>query len=276
MRLSVEAVMAGPSALYNRVLETTTTTGTGTLSLAGAVNGSCQSFNVVGDGNTCRFTVTDNLTFYEQCIGTFTLAGRTLSRTTVLESSNADALVNIPSGNTVYVFLADDANLRQKALFTGTASVTVTATGDTTLMPAGQGSVTIPEDFFTAGKTVRFKARGYLSTGVAPGNVTLNFKLGGVTVASTGAVAAVGSLTNLAWDAEVEVTCRTTGAGGTVFVQGDFEYEITAVGADIAGLVNTGATSLDTTSGQAVDFSVNWAGTGNSITLTNASLEGIN
>jgi hypothetical protein len=267
--------MSGPNALYNRVLETTSTTGGGTLTLSGAVNGSCQSFNVVGDGNSCHYTITDNLTYYEEGIGTFTLSGRTLSRDTILDSSNAGAAVTIPAG-TNYVFLTDDANLRQRALFIGTASVTVSATGDTTLMPAGKGSTSIPAKFLQVGKTIRFKARGYLSTGVAPGNVTINFKLGGSTVDTTAAFALVGSLTNLAWHVEVEITCRTTGASGALMIQGDFEYEITAVGADIAGMVNTSTTTIDTTAAQAVDFSVNFAGTGNSITLTNASLESLN
>lgn len=267
--------MSGPSALYNRVLETTTTTGTGTINLAGALNASCQSFNVVGDGNTCHYTLTDNLTFYEEGLGTFTLSGRTLSRDTILDSSNSGSVVTLPSA-TIYVFLTDDANYRQRTLFTGTSSVTVSATGDTTLMPTGKGSITLPANFLIVGKTLRFKARGYLSTGAVPGNATLTFKIGGSGVINTGAFALVGSLTNLAWDAEIEVTCRTTGSGGTLMIQGDFEYEITAVGADIAGMVNTTTTSVNTTTTQVLDFSINFGTAGNSMTLSNCSIESIN
>jgi hypothetical protein len=101
--------MSGPSALYNRVLETTSTTGTGTLTLSGALNGSCQSFNAVGDGNLCFYEVTDNNTYYECGIGTFTLSGRTLARTTILDSSNGGSVVTIPSG-TNYVMLTVPAS----------------------------------------------------------------------------------------------------------------------------------------------------------------------
>jgi hypothetical protein len=43
--------VAGP-LLYDRVKETTTTTETGTLTLAGTTTG-FRSFSVVGSGNTC-------------------------------------------------------------------------------------------------------------------------------------------------------------------------------------------------------------------------------
>lgn len=268
--------MSGPSALYDRVVETTATQGTGTLSLAGALNNSCQSFNLVGDGNSCRYVLTDNLTFWELGIGTFTLSGRTLSRATVLGSSNSGSAVSISTSNTVYVMLCENAAVRQKTLFTGTASVTVSTSGDQTLMPAGQGSTTIPANYLQVGKTIRLKVSGYLTTGVTPGNATLTFKLGGSGVINTGAFALIGSLTNLFWEAEVNLTSRTTGVSGTVMINGKFIYEITAVGADIAGMVNTGTTTIDTTSGQAVDFSINFASGGNTMTLSNCSIEMVN
>jgi hypothetical protein len=76
----------------DRVKETTTTTGTGTLTLAGAAAG-FQSFSVIGDGNTTYYTITDGLN-WEVGIGTYTASGTTLARTTVLESSNSNSLVN--------------------------------------------------------------------------------------------------------------------------------------------------------------------------------------
>jgi len=70
----------------DRVKETTTSTGTGTITLAGAIQG-YQSFSVVGDGNTTYYTITDG-TNWEVGIGTYTASGTTLSRDTILESSN--------------------------------------------------------------------------------------------------------------------------------------------------------------------------------------------
>ena len=80
----------------DRVQETSTTTGTGTLTLAGAVAG-FQSFSVIGDANTTYYAIVMDSNF-EIGIGTYTLSGTTLSRTTVLESSNAGSLVNFSAG----------------------------------------------------------------------------------------------------------------------------------------------------------------------------------
>jgi hypothetical protein len=80
----------------DRVQETTTTSGTGTITLAGAVTG-FQSFSVIGDANTTYYTIAAGSQF-EVGIGTYTLSGTTLSRDIVLESSNAGALVNFSAG----------------------------------------------------------------------------------------------------------------------------------------------------------------------------------
>lgn len=93
----------------DRVLESTTTTGTGTLTLAGAVTG-YQTFAVVGNGGVCPyviFAVNTNGTpngDWEVGIGTYTSSGTTLSRDKVLASSNANALVSFAAG-TKYVGL---------------------------------------------------------------------------------------------------------------------------------------------------------------------------
>jgi len=71
--------------LADRVQETTATTGTGTLTLGGAIAG-YQSFAVVGDGNTCYYTIV-NATDWEVGVGTYSSTGPTLSRDTVLSNS---------------------------------------------------------------------------------------------------------------------------------------------------------------------------------------------
>ncbi|NBS70571.1 hypothetical protein EBT31_16900, partial [bacterium] len=83
--------------LKDRVKETSTTAGTGTLTLAGAVTG-FQSFSVIGNGNTTYYAIYDpNTAAWEVGIGTYTSSGTTLSRDTVLESSNSGSLVNFSS-----------------------------------------------------------------------------------------------------------------------------------------------------------------------------------
>jgi len=88
--------------IADRVKETTTTTGTGTYTLAGAVVG-FESFATVGDGNTTYYSCTDG-TDFEVGIGTYTSSGTTLARTTILQSSNSDSAVNWTAGTrTIFV-----------------------------------------------------------------------------------------------------------------------------------------------------------------------------
>lgn len=84
--------------LKDRVKETTTTTGTGTVTLAGAVAG-FDAFSVVGDGNTTYYAIVAQTPGeWEVGIGTYTSSGTTLSRDTVLASSNSGAAVNFSAG----------------------------------------------------------------------------------------------------------------------------------------------------------------------------------
>jgi len=83
--------------LKDRVKETSTTAGTGTLTLAGAVTG-FQSFAAVGNANTTYYAIVDNATgAWEVGVGTYTSSGTTLSRDTVLSSSTGGTLVTFTS-----------------------------------------------------------------------------------------------------------------------------------------------------------------------------------
>lgn len=103
LQLYLEILMAGP-LLFDRVKETTTTTGTGTITLAGAETG-FRSFSVVGNGNTCAYVIAhQSANEWEVGIGTYTSTGTTLSRTKILASSNGGSLVSFSAG-TKDVFL---------------------------------------------------------------------------------------------------------------------------------------------------------------------------
>ena len=97
--------------LADRVKETTTTTGTGTYTLAGAVTG-FESFGTVGNGNTTYYCCTDGSDF-EVGVGTYTSSGTTLARTTILQSSNSDNAVDWSAG-TRDIFCTQPA---EKAVF---------------------------------------------------------------------------------------------------------------------------------------------------------------
>jgi hypothetical protein len=87
-----------PLVLKDRVKETSTTTGTGTLTLGGAATG-FQSFSVVGNGNTTYYAIVDSASgAWEVGIGTYTASGTLLSRDTVLESSTGGAKVSFAAG----------------------------------------------------------------------------------------------------------------------------------------------------------------------------------
>jgi hypothetical protein len=87
-----------PLAVYDRVKETTTTTGAGTLTLAGAATGFI-SFSAVGNGNQTYYTIaTNGGSEWEVGIGTYTSAGTTLSRDVILASSNAGSVVTLSAG----------------------------------------------------------------------------------------------------------------------------------------------------------------------------------
>ena len=87
-----------PFVLADRVRETTTTTGTVSVTLAGAVTG-FQTFAAIGNANTTYYTIAGQGTSeWEVGIGTYTASGTTLSRDTVLASSASGAKVNFSSG----------------------------------------------------------------------------------------------------------------------------------------------------------------------------------
>ena len=104
--------------LKDRVKETTTVTSTGTATLLGAVAG-YQSFSVIGNGNTCYYTIAAQTTNeWEVGIGTYTSPNQ-LSRDTVLDSSNSGSLVNFSAG-TKDVFVTQPA---EKAVYADATNI---------------------------------------------------------------------------------------------------------------------------------------------------------
>jgi hypothetical protein len=84
--------------LRDRVKETATSPGTGSVTLLGASTG-FQSFAVIGNANTCYYTISDQGgPNWEVGIGTYSTTGPTLARTTVLASSNAGSLTDFNAG----------------------------------------------------------------------------------------------------------------------------------------------------------------------------------
>lgn len=167
--------------LADRVQETTTTTGTGSVTLLGAVTG-FQSFAVIGNGNTTFYTIADQGgNNWEVGIGTYSTTGPTLARTTVLSSSNGGSLVTFTAGiKTVFVTYPSeqsvnlDASNNVSALGTissGTWNATAITTtyGGTGLTSYTAGDL----PYYTSGTALSklaIGANGYIltSNGTAP------------------------------------------------------------------------------------------------------------
>ena len=124
--------------IHDRVKETTTTTGTGTYTLAGAVTG-FETFTAnLDNSDTTYYCCTDN-TDFEIGIGTFTSSGTTLARTTILASSNSNNAVNWSSG---------------------TRTIFMTYPADKAVFEDASGHVSIPHDLFIAGGLIDLKNDG--------------------------------------------------------------------------------------------------------------------
>jgi hypothetical protein len=83
----------------DRVKETSTTTGTGTFDLGGAVSGFESFVTAIGNGNTTYYSIVNENGEFEVGLGTVTDAATdTLSRDTIISSSNSDAAVNFTAG----------------------------------------------------------------------------------------------------------------------------------------------------------------------------------
>ena len=131
--------------LADRVKETTTTTGTGTVTLLGASAG-YQSFSAIGNTNTTYYTIAAQTgTEWEVGIGTYSTSGTTLARTTVISSSNAGALVNFSAG-TKDVFVTYPAEFTANAVGGGIGAVLLNATTATV-----SGTVATGQNGFSVG-----------------------------------------------------------------------------------------------------------------------------
>jgi hypothetical protein len=95
--------------LADRVRETTTSNGTSAVTLGGAYTGFQTFLDAIGNSNTTYYTISNVVTGeWEVGIGTYTSSGNTLSRDTVLSSSNAGSLVSFTTG-TKDVFVTQPA-----------------------------------------------------------------------------------------------------------------------------------------------------------------------
>ena len=132
----------------DRVKVTTSTTGTGTLTLGSAESG-FQAFSVIGDGNQTYYAIKSDAGF-EVGIGTYTHSGTTLSRDTILESSNSGSAVSLTGTSTVFTtYPAERSSFRNVGVardYTASGSITagkpLILNNDNTVTQVGASTIT--------------------------------------------------------------------------------------------------------------------------------------
>lgn len=128
----------------DRVKETTTTTGTGTLDLDGAETGYQTFVAGVGDGNMTYYVIEEGgTTNWEVGIGKVTDAGTdTLTRATVIASTNSNSQLDLAAG-THNVFCASPSRMESTDVVTKTTTYTVTQSDSTVLCDTSGGAFTV-------------------------------------------------------------------------------------------------------------------------------------
>ena len=224
-------------ALINadRVLETSTTTGTGAFDLLGAVTG-FQAFSAVcATSDTCYYSIyAVNASGvpsgeWETGLGTYSAASQ-LTRTTPAESSNAGAEVNFSAG-TKYVMIGPIAS--------GGTSLSA-LTGDVTATGPGTAAATIANNAVSNAKladmaTASFKGRTTAGTG-DPEDLTATqatAMLNAFTDALKGLVPASGGGTSNYLRADGTWTAPAGGGGGDMLAANNLS--------DVANAATAGA-----------------------------------
>jgi len=241
--------------LKDRVKETTTTTGTGTVTLAGAAAG-FQSFVVIGDGNQTFYAIVDAASgAWEVGVGTYTSSGTTLSRTTVVSSSNAGSLVNFgvgskdvfvtyPSSRAVYLDAAGSAvtTLDIGTLGTSTANIStanITA-GTVATAPVNNTDIVNKQYADAIASGIHFhEAVNLATTAALPAN-TYNNGTSGVGATLTGNANGALSVDSTLTTASERILVKNEAAGANNGV-----YTVTQVGSAGTPYILTRATDFD-------------------------------
>jgi hypothetical protein len=229
--------------LANRVQETSNTTGTGTLTLAGAVPG-FQSFAAgIGSGNTCYYTITNVAGSWEVGIGT--VGTGTLARTTLLSSSTGsfisftgalNVFVTYPSEKSVNldaagvvtgypitvadnVFTLQDnldptkqANFQLGSITTATTRAYTLPNVDTVIAGLGASQTFSNTNVFSSGTNTFGSATGTGTNGFSSGATTT----GNTKTVNVGTGGLSGSTTTIAIGSSVSGATSTTTMNGVV------------------------------------------------------------
>jgi len=164
------------------------------------------------------------------------------------------------------------------AIYTQIADGVVSSTtSETTVLSTAIGGLAdlsnqFPANFWTQGKSLKVSILGKFSTGASGGNWTWKFKLGGTTVFNTSAVALTNSATDNGFLIEFFLTCRATGASGTITATAT----VTRFGNTMSGTNQPSDATVDTTSAATMDITVTPTQTTTTITAQMVMIEVLN
>ena len=205
----------------DRIKETSSTTGTGTLTLGGAVDG-FRTFADIGNSNTTYYCIEDGSNF-EIGIGTYTASGTTLSRDTVLQTSagntnkisctgNQKVFVTQPAGRAVYGNAASNIDLDGRFL---TTSIT---NGDVNIAANGTGIIKLDNDVYINGDRITFEGTSenfnetiLVVTNPTANDRTITFPDATGTVALTSDLSSYAALSGATFSGNVMIGTTTEG-----------------------------------------------------------------
>ena len=166
----------------DRAKETTSTTGTGTITLGGAVAG-FVAIGGIGDGNSTYYTITEGNEF-EVGIGTYTSSGDTLSRDQVFASSNSGSKITLAGSATVFItYPADKTVAKTSGNYVGIGidpeyQLQVSGTGSFNTVRWADGTTQVTSatgDISTVSGLTVTNASNIASTGsIVDGRITTN------------------------------------------------------------------------------------------------------
>lgn len=155
-------------------------------------------------------------------------------------------------------FAAGIAQYGTSIIFTETADQTVQNTAvETTMIGTGVGTTTLPANFWTVGKSIRLRVRGLIQFSGAGSGATFKCKFGSIVLATSAALVFAGTSASPGTisDLDVIVTCRSTGATGTLMAQGFYTNQILGLA---AGVISAAAVTVDTTASSVIDMTITW------------------
>jgi cytoskeletal protein CcmA (bactofilin family) len=265
--------------LNDRVKETSTTTGTGTLNLSGAVSGFETFVAGIADGNTTYYAIVNrDEDEWEVGLGTVTDASTdTLARTTVITSSNSDSATNfsagtkdvfctLPASKAVFEDASSDVTLPNDLILgSDSAVLKFGADSDTTLTHTDGTGLTL-----NSTNKLLFRDTGLYINSSTDGQLDLvadtEIQIAATTIDINGAVALDGAITgatNITLSGELDAA--TLDISGNADIDGTANLDNTDIDGTLA--VDGTTISLDATTSLNIDNS----NTSNGITIGTAT-----